>query len=120
MAASSPSRTPKEASITAGLFGTIPPAPPAGMKCFLKEDSNLINICSSDKQYGYLSYDFSLPPEQQLENLIGKRVRERKLQISLILTFPDGVTVPSHNKPVFIKSPKLPNGWIKKVNIFIS
>merc|ERR1740129_1972767 len=52
---------------------------------------------SSDKQYGYLSYDFSLPPEQQLENLI------------------DGVTVPSHNKPVFIKSPKLPNGWIKKV-----
>ena len=80
-----------------------------------------IYIFSSDKQYGYLSYDFSLPPEQQLENLIGKRylsvlMREKYLT----LTFPDGVTVPSHNKPVFIKSPKLPNGWIKKVNIFIS
>jgi len=54
-------------------------------------------VRSSDKQYGYLSFDFSLPSEQQIENLI------------------DGVTVPSHSKPVLIKSPKLPNGWVKKV-----
>ena len=52
---------------------------------------------SSDKNFSYLSFDFNLPQEKMVAHLI------------------EGVTVPGSNKPVIIKAPKLPSGWVKKV-----
>ena len=51
----------------------------------------------SDKSFSYLSFDFNLPQEKLVTHLI------------------EGVTVPGSNKPVIIKAPKLPSGWVKKV-----
>ena len=52
---------------------------------------------SSDKSFSYLSFDFNLPHEKMLTHLV------------------EGVTIPGPNKPVIIKAPKLPSGWVKKV-----
>ena len=50
-----------------------------------------------DKNFSYLSFDFSLPQEKMVSNLV------------------EGITIPGSDKPVFIKAPKLPPGWVKKV-----
>ena len=60
-------------------------------------NKNINSEKSSDKNFSYLSFDFSLPQEKLMDNLI------------------EGVTVPGSSKPVFIKAPKLPTGWVKKV-----
>ena len=52
---------------------------------------------SRDRTFPYLSFDFSLPQEKLVANLV------------------EGVTIPGPKKPLLIKSTKLPTGWTKKV-----
>ena len=52
-----------------------------------------------DNIYEYLNFDFSLPTD--------------KLQSKFI----EGVNIPGAKKPVLVRSPKLPAGWVKKVTL---
>eukprot|EP00092_Neocalanus_flemingeri_P040320 GFUD01043915.1.p1 GENE.GFUD01043915.1~~GFUD01043915.1.p1 ORF type:complete len:1327 (+),score=371.71 GFUD01043915.1:99-4079(+) len=55
------------------------------------------NSNTSSDSFTYLSFDFSLPPDQIYSKLV------------------EGVNVPGAKKPILMKSPKLPIGWVKKV-----
>jgi len=50
-----------------------------------------------DNIFEYLNFDFSLPPDKLYSKLV------------------EGVNVPGAKKPILMRSPKLPPGWLKKV-----
>jgi len=51
----------------------------------------------NDHIFEYLNFDFNLPPEKINSKLV------------------EGVTIPGAKKPLVMRSPKLPPGWLKKV-----